>query len=420
MALDLQSNWNVEMSQPFKIPPQQQKKPNGIESLPSPSPSPELLKPPTRELQLPSEIVSQILSFIPLRPRSQYTFWSCALVCRTWYGCAIPLLYVHPHLDGSNFSTFIRTICPSKNAHIRQTPLSVFVKRLDMSELVHNSSRSLTARILGRLKGNIEGFVAPQASFGINSFAALSKCTRLRVLDLSLISASISNRLLFQTLKSMTELETLFFPRSSSLDEAKTNQEPYTWPPKLKALHLAGGINDHFLLEHLINVPKTLSKFSIQHCSQVHASPLLDALQIIGPQIQHLTIRPPMSQLAPGSLDDLFRYCNSLTALRISADYITESLFCHSQTFYSTLRILDIEASPMLDVAEAVGPDMIHSLLCKDVLQSLRVVRVSSRLGWTRPREARIVESMEDILEDNEEANPLGFEATGVWEIPEP
>jgi len=39
------------------------------------------------------------------------------------------------------------------------------VRVLDMSMLVHNGSRSLTARILGRLKGSLEYFVAPQASF---------------------------------------------------------------------------------------------------------------------------------------------------------------------------------------------------------------------------------------------------------------
>ena len=34
-----------------------------------------------------------------------------------------------------------------------------------MSSLVHNGSKSLTARLLGRVKTRLEEFVAPQASF---------------------------------------------------------------------------------------------------------------------------------------------------------------------------------------------------------------------------------------------------------------
>ena len=35
-----------------------------------------------------------------------------------------------------------------------------------MSGLVHNGSKSLTARLLGRVKNNLDEFIAPQASFG--------------------------------------------------------------------------------------------------------------------------------------------------------------------------------------------------------------------------------------------------------------
>lgn len=35
-----------------------------------------------------------------------------------------------------------------------------------MSGLVHDGSRSLTARLIGRVKHNLDEFIAPQASFG--------------------------------------------------------------------------------------------------------------------------------------------------------------------------------------------------------------------------------------------------------------
>jgi hypothetical protein len=161
-------------------------------------------------------------------------------VSTAWYHATVERLYERPYLNGKNFAEFVATICPSKMAHIRQSPLAHLVKSLDMGQLVHDGSRSLTARMLGRLKGNLEEFVAPQTSFSINSFAALSKCTHLKYLNLSLMSASISIKLLFHSLESLTELETLFFPRTSSVD-AERDREGYAWPPKLKALHIAGG-----------------------------------------------------------------------------------------------------------------------------------------------------------------------------------
>ena len=174
MALDAQSNWNVEMSQPLKLSIRSQ---NSEPKLASGTMAELYRKAPAQEILLPMEIISQILSYIPNRLDTQYTFYSCALVSRIWYSASIAILYERPYLSGTNFNNFVATVCPSKNAHIRQSALAPLVRRLDMGGLVHNSSRSLTARLLGRLKGNLVEFVAPQASFAINSFPALSKCT---------------------------------------------------------------------------------------------------------------------------------------------------------------------------------------------------------------------------------------------------
>lgn len=112
---------------------------------------------------LPSEILQQI--FLHLTSADQPTLHACTLVSRSWYQNSISHLYNNPAIDGKNYDFFVRAICPSVNAHIRTNGLAELVKTLDMSCLVHNGSKSLTARILGRVKGNLEVFVAPQASF---------------------------------------------------------------------------------------------------------------------------------------------------------------------------------------------------------------------------------------------------------------
>lgn len=423
MALDAQSNWNVEMAQPFRVPLRRRSS-YSIEA-PVTKLSAEkltLLNPPPREIMLPAEIVSQIVSFIP-QYTSQSTLWACTLVSRTWYASSIARLYKYPHLTPANFEAFVSTICPSKNARIRHSPLSELVLHLDMSELVHNSSRSLTARLLGRLKGNIREFVAPQASFSINSFAALSKCTHLKVLDLSLLSTSIEMEQLFNTLATLNNLETLFFPRTSYIIAryGRDPQDPHeqlfsAWPPKLRALHLAGGINDYFVRCYLNRVPQTLNRLSIQHCSQVHAGALMECLDIVGRSLKHLTIRHPMSSLGRAIFDDVLIICPFLTALRISADYISRLLF-ESIPKSHPLQILDLDCSPSPADYVDLDPDVVFLAVEEGKLPDLRSVRVNSRLGWTASKTVRRdAADLGDILEAAEQERPLGVVA-GVWVV---
>lgn len=116
-------------------------------------------------VHLPPEIIIQILSYIPRRPATQSTFYSCCLLSRQWYAVAVHRLYHTPYITGKNFKHFVATICPSVNAHVRKSDLAELVRRLDMGNLVHDGSKSLTARLLGRVKPVLEEFVAPQASF---------------------------------------------------------------------------------------------------------------------------------------------------------------------------------------------------------------------------------------------------------------
>lgn len=116
-------------------------------------------------MALPSEVLRNV--FVYLTSIDQQTLYSSALVSRSWYTNSISSLYSSPVIDGKNYDLFVRAICPSVNAHIRTNGLAELVKTLDMSRLVHNGSKSLTARLLGRVKGNLEAFVAPQASFAL-------------------------------------------------------------------------------------------------------------------------------------------------------------------------------------------------------------------------------------------------------------
>ena len=75
-------------------------------------------------------------------------------------------LYTHPLITHRNFQRLVSTVCPSVNAHVRRNGLADLIKVLDMSGLVHEGRKSLTARLLGRVKNSLEVFIAPQATFG--------------------------------------------------------------------------------------------------------------------------------------------------------------------------------------------------------------------------------------------------------------
>ena len=138
--------------------------------LPSPMDNPEQSpQPPAlagkQPPYLPPEILLLIVSFIPPGPEAQPTLHALTLVSRLWYSAAIADLYRCPSIEGRRFNPFLSTICPSINARVKKNGLGDLVVKLDMSNLVHESSKSMTARLLGRVKGGLKVFLAPQASF---------------------------------------------------------------------------------------------------------------------------------------------------------------------------------------------------------------------------------------------------------------
>ena len=129
----------------------------------SPAPCP-------RYVYVPTEILDMIFAFVAAErnlSRRQRTLHACCLVSHQWYSAAVRCLYEKPLIDsGFAFERFARTVSPPIGASSRRTwNLGQYVHRLDLSGLVHHSSNSSTARLLGRVKQNVEVFIAPKVSF---------------------------------------------------------------------------------------------------------------------------------------------------------------------------------------------------------------------------------------------------------------
>lgn len=374
-------------------------------------------------IYLPDEVVLQIIEYLAHAHDAQRSLASVCRLSRQWHSNGIPYLYRYPDLYGNNFDKFFQAICPSKNLHIRYSRFSKLVKILDMSRLVHQGSRSTTARLLGRTKDSLEEFRAPQASFASNCFPALAKCQNLRSLDLSLVSESPPLPLLFKTVSHLNSLQTFKLPRSSGFG-VRHDGSAIQWPPNLADLSLSGGIDAHFL-HGVVSFPQTLRSISVEHCPLAKGYAVTHLLRnAVRPlqNLEHVKIAH-MPRLSAHALDDILFLLPQIKKLSISVDYITPAMFDegHFSHFqdplvagvenaeqpsfgqplkHEHLHTLELTNSGHPNVEDKISPIDIMIAMDECTLPQLRVVRVSSSLHWHSNNTSPDAEALSEALQE--------------------
>ncbi|KAL4808897.1 hypothetical protein BDV18DRAFT_133430 [Aspergillus unguis] len=283
-------------------------------------------------IYLPTEIVVQILNEIAADEAArQRTLHACCLVSRQWYTCAITLLWEKPRIDnGFSFSRFTNTISPPIGVRRSKWNLGAFVHKLDLSLLVHHSSPSLTARLLGRVKENLEIFLAPRASFASNSLPAIAKCTKLRHLDLSLVATPIPFKELKRSLSNLQNLRSLRLPQSTSITDSESLGLP--WPPHLSRVHFSG----YFFPEPMRSFrwPTSLTTLTLINCADLSLSNLSSLLcsPDLNRTLKRLTISGLNRRLSPESITSILALVPALSFLSIPGDMVESTfleLLCH-------------------------------------------------------------------------------------------
>ncbi|BCS29182.1 F-box domain protein [Aspergillus puulaauensis] len=295
--------------------------------------------PPTH---LPTEIVVQILNEVAADEFArQKTLHACSLVSRQWYTCAIALLWAKPRIDsGPSFTKFANTISPPIGVRKSKWNLGALVRKLDLSLLVHHSSPSLTARLLGRVKENLEVFLAPRVSFAVNSLPAIAKCSKLRYLDLSLVATSIPFSDLKRSLSNLSNLQTLRLPQSTSITDSDSCGIP--WPPNLRRMQFSG----HFSADSIRSFrwPTSLTALTLKNCSDL-SLPNLSSLMCspdLNRSLRRLTISGLNRRLSPESITSILALIPALSFLSIPGDMVDHTfldLLCHIGI--PTLEILE-------------------------------------------------------------------------------
>ncbi|KAF2679492.1 hypothetical protein K458DRAFT_314296 [Lentithecium fluviatile CBS 122367] len=358
---------------------------------------------------LPDELLLEILNYIPRDRESQSTIATFCAVSRQWYDVAIPTLYEAPYVTGHAYTLFVRTICPSVIPRIKKSELAGLVQQLDLSAIVHQGGKSTTARLLGRMKSSLELFVAPQASFAINCWASLSKCTRMKVLDLSLISEAISYQNLNQTLRQLPELERLYMPRCSSHYDSDILSKMVIWPARLHHLTLSGSVHGKFLNEMLrqpSTFPPTLHSMSMLHCPGLDYAGIKPLLENLAETLTTVELRD-LPKIKQGRFNSILTWLPRLTKLTVAIDYIDQN-FAHMPPTFSPARYRDAKPLQHLtllssgqsdsDPARAFSVGDLFDLIDMRFLGRLRYVVVAKSTGWNCANEGAELEALRDLL----------------------
>ncbi|KAL3468434.1 hypothetical protein BJX64DRAFT_245914 [Aspergillus heterothallicus] len=280
---------------------------------------------------LPTEIVVQIVADVASDRSAQRSLYACCLVSRQWYSCAITFLYKNPQLGtGNSFARFTNTISPPIGVRKSKWNLGSLVHKLDLSTLVHHSSPSLTARLLGKVKDNLEVLSAPRASFASNSLPSLSKCLKLRFLDLSLVATAIPFRDLKKSLSSLGDLRTLRLPQATSIMDSDSYNIP--WPPHLRRLQFSG----HFSAAPMRTFPwpPTLTTLTLKNCADLSLANLSSLMcsPDLSRTLKRLTISGQNRRLSADSITSILAMVPELSFLSIPGDMVDGTFFellCH-------------------------------------------------------------------------------------------
>ena len=310
---------------------------------------------------------------------------------------------------------------------MKPTSLSGLVKALDLSHIVQyvptlarnwsiiqsnsiysHGNKSTTARLLGRTKSSLQTFIAPQASFAINCWASLSKCVRLRVLDLSLVSECISFQSLNQTIRQLGELRELYLPRCSSSYEGMALSMNVRWPPKLQHLSLSGSVSGKFLWDMLRqpdNFPPTFSSLSILHSPALDHQGIRSLLCNLAQSLTVVELRD-LPTVKQSRFNGVLDWLPNLTSLTIALDYI-DSRFGHMPPDYSPARWQDSKPLQRLtlvtsgqtgDPTRSFAAVDLYSLIDERFLGRLRYLDIAQSTEWENENEGAELGALEQLL----------------------
>ncbi|KAH8692938.1 F-box domain protein [Talaromyces proteolyticus] len=355
------------------------------------------------EIFVPTEILLQVVAVLDRSlkgKKRQDTLYNLCLVSHQWYSAALSFLYARPKLDaGNTYQRFTASMCPPAGSSKKSKGLGGLVRRLDLSRLVHHSSNSMTARLIGRVKENLEVFIAPAAGFSVNCLSPLSKCTKLRYLDLSLVNEPIAFESILKTLRFMEQLLNFRTPRFMRISRKGMKEEDRKWPSNLRTLQLGGSMDAKM---HTFPWPENISSLCLKHCMNLSLNTMTGILsnRLLGQNLKRLTISTYNRGLQPECIHLIPAYLTNLLFLSIPGDLVQDIFFTLIQVQKCELALEVVEfghthTSEKLDFSIQSIIDTLDS-----GLPNLRAVGFHTMYGEYIDLDDALLEHAEDRGED--------------------
>jgi hypothetical protein len=344
------------------------------------------------QLKLPLELILHILEYTPNPYITNHL-----LLCREIYWSFLQKIYAYPHLGSQNLLSFLDVISGDNAAFIRKSEESnkppknlklimkrkfqYMVKCLDLSHVVQNGKNSYMSKLLRRTSGSIEIFISSQSSFGAAPLVSIKSCSKLKILDLRLVSESVNLVELFKAIEVLPDLEQLCFPRSS----VTCDEFDFNWPKKLWYLRLQGGITDLFARN--VRFPNTITNLEFAHCPHLTRIGLDNILSNIGINLTSLSITYPMPLIGDDGADRSFWFCPNLVKFYVDIAYTSWELFSEEllvplEEFERPLKSIIIESASYMGMCEKLTPNDITVAVDENRLPCLKRLGLSSMLGW--------------------------------------
>ncbi len=211
-------------------------------------------------------------------------------------------------------------------------------------------------------------------------------------------------------MKSLSQLQSLRFPRSANLERGFNNNS-YTWPPNLEKLYIAGGISNDFLA-NIRNIPSSLFSLTIEHCPRIFLGQIRSVISQVGPQLRHLKVGRNISTSTDlnlqQNLNGLLGICPNLLSLSLAVDYCNNNEFLDYDFTTQAphpLHYLEVEMSH----GTSILPDTFTAtVVCERILLGqlpcLRRFRFSDMLIWydDKPEADDALATLADLLDDAE------------------
>ena len=251
--------------------------------------------------------------------------------------------------------------------------------------------------------------------------AALSRCHKLRHLDLSGVVLSLRKKEFAHILSCLPNLEILHFSASGGPFQ---RFEGFQWPQQLRELQITAPLYGPESFDALTQLPVSVTKLDLELRRPRITAPFIGMLRQLGPQLRSLRIHNGFAKSSSNQLDGILLLLPVIQQLCISICYIGRKFLDHA------MELAPSGPSPLVELGLScpeswipgceITSDLIEDTVIHGGLPRLRRVRVPKNFGWDSDAEQRqntndLSAMLQALAREDDGATGVPADKAGVW-----